>query len=153
MPYFADAPDVYRHVGRLMEDLLGDPAVAGQFTAVDAIVQYRYHDPDACITLDLRAGSAVAVHLGPVELEPDIVLSMSADVAHLLWLGELDVTIALARDQLSATGPVEQLLAVVTASEPVGPRYRALLAAAGRDDLLAASDVDHRAPRTAVAGP
>jgi hypothetical protein len=148
MAYFADAPDVYRHVGRLIEDLLSDATVAAQFSTVDAVVQYRYSDPEAIITVDLRAGREVSVRFGPVDLQPQIVLTMDADIAHLLWLGELDVTIALARGQLTATGPVENLLAAATVSEPAGPRYRAQLAAEGRDDLLAASDVDHRAPRT-----
>jgi hypothetical protein len=149
MAHFADAPDVYRHVGRLIENLLADPAAAEQFATVDAVVQYRYRAPEATITIDLRAGHDIAVRFGPVDLEPQIVLSMDADVAHLLWLGELDVTIALARDQLSATGPIERLLAAVTAIEPAGPRYRAQLAAEGRDDLLAADDVDPRTPRAA----
>ena len=153
MAYFADATDVYRHVGRLIEDLLSDPAVVEQFSTLDAVVQYRYRDPDATITLDLRAGHDVEVHFGAVDLEPEIVLAMDADVAHLLWLDELDVTIALARGQLTATGPVERLLAVSGAGDPLGPRYRAQLAAAGRTDLLAASDVDPRAPRTVGAAP
>jgi hypothetical protein len=93
------------------------------------------------------------VLFGPADLDAQIVLSMDADVAHLLWLGELDVTIALARGQLAAAGPVEKLLAAVAASEPAGPRYRAQLSAEGRDDLLAASDVDHRALRTAAVAP
>jgi hypothetical protein len=148
MAYFVDAPDVYRHLGRLIEDLLADPAVAEHFAAVGAVVQYRYREPEARITLDLRSAASVAVIFGSARLEPQIVLTMEADVAHLLWLGELDVTIALARGQLSATGPVERLLAVAATSGPSGPRYRAQLAAQGRDDLLAAGDVDHRAPRS-----
>jgi hypothetical protein len=153
MAYFADATDVYAHVGCLIEDLRSDAAVAGPFAALDVVVQCRYRDPEATITLDLRSGGDHAIAFGPTGLDPQIVLTMDADVAHLVLLDELDATIALARGQVTAIGPVELLLAAATASGPTGPRYRAQLAAEGRSDLLAASDADPRAPRAVGAAP
>lgn len=113
MGCFSDAPEVYRRVGRLIEERLADPLVAERMTTVDAVVQYRLREPESTITLDLRGGGQPAVHYGAVDLEPEIVLSCEAPVVQLLWLGELDPTIALARDQLSAAGPVERLLTAV----------------------------------------
>ncbi len=136
-----------------MEGLRSDPAAAGPFSALDTVVQYRYRDPEATITLEPRPELDFTVHFGPVDLEPEIVLTMDADIAHLLLLDELDTTIALARGQLTATGPVERLLAAASASGPTGPRYRAQLAAEGRSDLLAAFDTDPRAPRRVGATP
>jgi SCP-2 sterol transfer family protein len=111
---FADAADVYRRVGRLIEEQMASPGVAARLAAVDGVVQYRCREPQATITVDLRAGNEPSVHFGPSDLEPLIVLTMDADVARALWVGELDPTIALARDQLSASGPVQRLLAVTT---------------------------------------
>jgi hypothetical protein len=113
MGCFSDVPDVYRRVGRLIENALSDPMSGDSLALVDAIVQYRLRAPVCTITVDARAGSEPVVLYGESDLVPDIVLSADAEVAELLWQRELDLTIALARDELSATGPVEQLLAAV----------------------------------------
>jgi len=116
MDCFADVPDVYRRVGRLIENTLADPVFGETLASVDAIVQYQLRAPASTITIDARAGRAPVVICGDCDLEPEIVLRADAEVAELLWERELDVTIALARAELSATGPVEKLLEAVAAA-------------------------------------
>jgi hypothetical protein len=117
MDRFADASDVYVRIGRLIEDLLADPLVAERLSTVDGVVQYRLSEPEAMITIDLRAGRTPAVHYGDSALEPLIVLNGDAEIARRLWSGELDTTIALARDELCATGPTEKLLTALGTTE------------------------------------
>jgi hypothetical protein len=117
MDRFADASDVYRRVGRLIEDLIADPLVAERFATVDGVVQYRLREPESTITIDLRAGREPNVHYGDSELEPQIILDTDAAVAWRLWSGELDTTIAIARDELSASGPTEKLLVALGTTE------------------------------------
>jgi hypothetical protein len=117
MDRFADASDVYVRIGRLIEDLLADPLVAERLSTVDGVVQYRLSEPEAMITIDLRAGRTPAVHYGDSAPEPLIVLNGDAEIARRLWSGELDTTIALARDELSATGPTEKLLTALGTTE------------------------------------
>ena len=117
MDRFADASDVYVRIGRLIEDLLADPLVAERLSTVDGVVQYRLSEPEAMITVDLRAGRTPAVHYGDSALEPLIVLNGDAEIARRLWSGELDTTIALARDELSAAGPTEKLLTALGTTE------------------------------------
>jgi hypothetical protein len=62
---------------------------------------------------------------------------MEADTAHRFWLGRVSVTLALARGQMKAQGPVAKILRLVPATDPIFPRYEAQLRAAGREDLLA----------------
>jgi hypothetical protein len=45
------------------------------------------------------------------------------------------VTVALARGQIKAKGPVAKILRLVPLTKPVFPRYKAQLEAAGRSDL------------------
>jgi putative sterol carrier protein len=69
-------------------------------------------------------------------MEPEVVMSMEADTAHRFWLGEVNVTVALARGQIKAKGPVAKILKLVPLAKPVFPRYKAMLEADGRQDLI-----------------
>jgi hypothetical protein len=66
-------------------------------------------------------------------------MSMEADTAHRFWLGKVNVTVALARGQMKAKGPVAKILKLVPLVKPVFPRYRAQLERQGRQDLLEAA--------------
>jgi hypothetical protein len=141
---FADSDDVYRHLGGLIAELLADERVLLFLQRIDAVVQSRLREPSATITADLRIGHPATLMFGATNLKPEIVISASADVAHLLWLDRLDPTIALARDQMAATGPIERLLGALRDSGSPGPRYERRLKGEDRPDLLMASDTDHR---------
>ena len=135
MPYFKDEQEVYDHLGRLFLDLLADQELAPKFRTANTIVQYRYHNPDSQITVKLIEAEEGQVDLGPTRLEPEVVMTMDADIAHRFWLGKVNVTVALARGQMKAKGPVAKILRLVPLTKPVFPRYRAQLEAAGRSDL------------------
>jgi hypothetical protein len=60
----------------------------------------------------------------------------SCSTAHRFWLGKVNVTVALARGQMKARGPVAKILRLVPLTKPVFPRYRQMLEDAGRQDLL-----------------
>jgi hypothetical protein len=64
------------------------------------------------------------------------VMSMEADTAHRFWLGQVNVTVALARGQIKAKGPVAKILKLVPLTKPVFPRYKAQLESQGRSDLI-----------------
>jgi hypothetical protein len=63
---------------------------------------------------------------------------MTSDLAHRFWLGEVNVPLALARGEMTATGPAPKLLGLMPLLAPVFPRYRELLAEQGRSDLAGA---------------
>ena len=65
-------------------------------------------------------------------------MTMDADTAHRFWLGKVNVTVALARGQIKAKGPVAKILRLVPLTKPVFPRYKAQLQAADRSDLAEA---------------
>ncbi|TMK42385.1 MAG: sterol carrier protein [Actinobacteria bacterium] len=136
MPYFKDEQEVYAHMGRLFEDLMKDDELVPQFQRANTIVQYDYRNPGSKITVKMLEGEPTQVDLGATELEPEVVMSMEADTAHRFWLGEVNVTVALARGQIKAKGPVAKILKLVPLVKPVFPRYRSQLEQAGRPDLL-----------------
>ena len=52
-------------------------------------------------------------------------MTMEADTAHRFWLGKVNVTVALARGQMKAKGPVAKILKLVPLVEagvPALPR-------------------------------
>jgi putative sterol carrier protein len=139
MPYFKDADEVYATIGKLFQDLAEDEELAPKFRAANTIVQYRYRAPESQITVKLIEGEEGQVDCGPTSLEPEVVMTMDADTAHRFWLGKVNVTVALARGQMKARGPVAKILKLVPLVKPVFPRYRQQLEDAGRQDLLEAS--------------
>ena len=138
MPYFKDAEDVYANLGRLFEDALADAELGPRFQSTDTVVQYRMRRPDSQLTLRTLESEDLRVDFGVTELRPEVVLAMDADTAHRLWLGRVNVTVALARGQISARGPVAKILQLVPLVKPVRSRYESQLQAAGREDLAKA---------------
>ena len=138
MPYFKDAEDVYAHLGRLFEDIVADPDLGARLKATDTVVQIRMRRPDSQLTFKALESEDLVVDFGVTELRPEVVLAMDADTAHRFWLGKVNVTVALARGEISARGPVAKILKLVPLVEPVRTRYQALLQNAGREDLVRA---------------
>ncbi|MFL5907102.1 MAG: SCP2 sterol-binding domain-containing protein [Solirubrobacterales bacterium] len=136
MAYFSDAQEVYDTIGKLFADLAADEELGPRFRKANTILQYDYREPESTITLRLQEGEPADVDFGETEMEPEVVMSMEADTAHRFWLGKVNVTVALARGQIKARGPVAKILKLVPLTKPVFPRYKALLEAQGRDDLV-----------------
>jgi hypothetical protein len=137
LAYFKDAQDVYDTIGRLFQDLANDEELAPRFRQANTIVRYEYRNPDAAVTVRLQEGKPGDVDFGESDMEPEVTMSMEADTAHRFWLGQVDVTVALARGQIKASGPVAKILRLVPLTKPVFPRYKAQLEAQGRADLTA----------------
>ena len=138
MALFADAQEVYDTIGRLFVEIGDDEELGPKFRRADTIVRYEYSDPDSVVTVRLKAGEPARVDFGDSDLEPEVTMSMDADTAHRFWLGQVNVTVALARGQMRANGPVAKVLKLVPLTKPVFPRYKALLLEQGREDLAEA---------------
>jgi hypothetical protein len=135
MPYFKDEQEVYRFIGKLFQDLAEDGELWPKFRRANTIVQYQFRNPESQITVRMREDEDAQVDLGSSELEPEVLMTMDADTAHRFWLGKVNVTVALARGQMKAKGPVAKILKLVPLVKPVFPRYKQLLSDAGRQDL------------------
>ncbi|HEX8854104.1 MAG TPA: SCP2 sterol-binding domain-containing protein [Thermoleophilaceae bacterium] len=139
MPYFRDEQEVYDYIGRLFQELVADEELAPKFQKANTTVQYRYRNPESQITVKMVEGEEGQVELGESQLEPEVIMTMEADTAHKFWLGKVNVTVALARGQMKAKGPVAKILKLVPLVKPVFPRYRKMLEDAGREDLVEAA--------------
>jgi hypothetical protein len=140
LPYFKDADEVYATLGKLFQDLAVDDELGPKFRKANTIVRYEFQDPDSAITVRLQEDQPGDVDFGESQMEPEVTMSMAADTAHRFWLGQVNITVALARGQIKAKGPVAKILKLVPLAKPVFPRYKAELEAQGRDDLINVSE-------------
>ena len=136
MGSFKDEDDVYRFIGRLLLELAADPELAPRLKRANTTVQYRLTDPESQITVDLRPDRKIQVDCGLSDLEPEVVMATTADTAHGFWLGRVNITAALARGEIKATGPVAKILRLVPLVQDSFPRYEQMLREAGRGDLV-----------------
>jgi SCP-2 sterol transfer family protein len=140
LAYFKDADEVYGTLGKLFRDLAVDDELAPRFRKANTIVRYEFTDPDSAITVRLQEDQPGDVDFGESQMEPEVTMSMAADTAHRFWLGQVNITVALARGEIKAKGPVAKILKLVPLTKPVFPRYKAELEAQGRDDLVNVSE-------------
>lgn len=138
MGYFKDADEVYETLGKLIEGLANDDELAPKFRKANTIVRYDYAEPESAITVRLQEGQPGDVDFGDTAMEPEVTMTMKADTAHRFWLGKVNVTVALARGEIKAKGPVAKILRLVPLAKPAFPRYKAQLEAQGRQDLVEA---------------
>jgi hypothetical protein len=136
---FTTADDVHDSLGRLMEELATDQDVGLRLSRLDTVVQLRYRNPDTKVTLVAREGDAPAVHLGDVPQgtpNPELVLTLDADVGHRLWLGRQNVAIGIARGTIQAKGETRKVIDLLELAPAITPHYEQLLRATGREALL-----------------
>src|SRR6478609_3737838 len=116
MAHFESDAEVYDQLGGILNNLVYNSARREQLRQADAVVQFAFRQPDATVTLDVRANKTPRVDLGDSKLRADVVLSMDADTGRALLTGELSPTIALARGDVRTKGPVAKVLRVVPAT-------------------------------------
>ena len=141
MSVFTDSQQFYDTVGELLQRAARDPSIGPKVAKADTVIQLRYSDPEAQITINARDvptqfGAYVDVFLGPSDLQPEVVMSMTGDLAHEFWSGRVNLASALARRQIQAAGPVIKVLRLVPAVEPLYQQYPALLKAKGLEHLI-----------------
>ena len=135
MPVFRDATQLYRVfdelLGRLSERRdIAAPLLAGRF-----ILRFRYSEPEAQVTVDLR-GNALRWELGDSELSPDLELIQKGDVAHDFWLGRLNVPLAIASRKVVSRGDISKALALLPAIKPAFAVYKQVLIDIGMAELV-----------------
>lgn len=104
--------------------------------AHNALVQYVYHKPEAKVTWVDNGEGGIDVIYGETDLNAELIFEMNADIGHKFWMGEVDLTQALARQQMKAKGPLSKALKVVPQLKVWYPEYREYLQKIGREGLV-----------------
>jgi putative sterol carrier protein len=116
MAHFESDAEVYDQLGGILNNLVYNAERRALLLQADAVVQFAFRDPNATVTLDVRANKTPRIQMGESKLRADVVLSMDADTGKALLTGELSPTIALARGDVRTKGPVAKVLRLVPAT-------------------------------------
>ena len=142
MAVFKNYDDLYSCMGPLYDEAKRDSRIAPKIRDSHLVIQFRYDEPRAIVTINAAAppaqeGAYFDVLWGDdTGLKPDIEMSMKADVAHQFWHGKVNLMAALARRQIIAKGPIPKILKLLPAVEPMYEMYPRILRQIGRDDLI-----------------
>ncbi|WP_216828514.1 hypothetical protein [Alkalihalobacterium elongatum] len=103
----------------------------------DALVQFVYTKPEAKITwIKNETGDGIDIICGETNLNPELKFEMNADIGHKFWSGKVELSQALARQQMTAHGPLSKSLKVVPHLQGWFPLYKEHLIEVGREDLV-----------------
>lgn len=136
MPVFKDESEVYQFIGGIFEEALADPEIGPKFADSGVILKVTHTEPDSVFTVDMPSKKVLYgddARNGP---KPVVEMFMNADVAHRFWLGKVNISLALAKGQMRAKGPVPKILKLVPLTKSLFPRYKDSLVKAGRTDIL-----------------
>lgn len=123
MPYFNDADEVYKYIGGVFREAGEHPDAGPNLKAADTVLRFNYSEPDSVLTVKFTEDYAVIE--GENDVEPDVTLTMPADIAHKYWRGEYNLAVGLAKGKVRAKGPVNKILKLVPLTKPLFPLYRA----------------------------
>ncbi len=132
---FRDTDHMYCVLGAFFQRLSQEQEISAAMLAGNFVLRLSYSDPAGQITIDLRE-DALNWTFGDCDLEPELELIQSGDIAHQFWLGRLNITRAIATRKVVARGPVAKALKLLPALKPAYPIYAQVLGEIGEQALL-----------------
>lgn len=124
--YFKDCDEVEKYIGKMFILAGEHPEVGEQMRGAGIVVRLDFTDPDC--QMNVVFGDPMQVSMGPSELEPDITLSWTADIADRFWRGEYNLTVGLAKRKVKAKGQISQITKLAPLTKPLYPIYREIIA-------------------------
>ncbi len=122
MGVFKDSDQFYACVGGMLLKIKHDPELYKHVADAGLVARFRCSDPDAVIVIDTRKG-VNEIRFGDQGPAPDIELSMSADAAHRLWLGELNILAETLAGRIAYRGPLKKMMELIPLMKPAMKLY------------------------------
>jgi len=126
MPTFRDDTHLYKVMDTFFGRIAADASLVEALTAGKFILRFRYSEPEAMATIDLRE-APMTWQFGECDLKPDLEMMQSGDIAHRFWLGQLNIATALATRKVVSRGPVAKALKLLPAIKPTYSIYAQVL--------------------------
>jgi hypothetical protein len=136
MPTFKDTEELYAVQGVFLDEVTKDPDLKAKFVNANTSFLVHYTEPEALILVDCTQDPPVVTTGVPADTKAEIGLRMGADEGHKFWLGQLNMTAAMARRKVSISGSMPKAMKLLPAMKPAFPRYKAFLQANGYGDKL-----------------
>jgi alkyl sulfatase BDS1-like metallo-beta-lactamase superfamily hydrolase len=135
MPYFSDIQDLYDVAIELFSRLSEDKNIKKKALDSKLVVRFVYRDPDGELWIDCR-GDEILVLPGAQELTPDATLTMDTDVAHMFWLGKLNLIKSLSSGEIASEGSIPRMLKMLPVIKPAFKIYPEIIKEKGMESIL-----------------
>lgn len=143
MPYFSDSKECDEMLGGFFRKMSKGVAEGDQelmeiqrkLAEIGLIVKFVWRDPVLTVTLDFTK-NPFTVHINDDTITPTATFTLTADVAHKFWHGQVNLAKALTTKTIVARGPIPKILKLLPAIKPLYTRYPLHLKEEGRAELV-----------------
>ena len=110
MAIFETSEQLYGYISKLFAEIATLPEARAALKTVKLSVQFNYTAPDCRMTLTAANGEYRIIRGACDAPGPDVELTMTGDVAHKFWTGELNVMGAIRTREIGVIGSLGQLM-------------------------------------------
>ncbi len=116
MAIFETSEQLYSYISELFEELAALPEVQEALESLKLCVRFNHTMPDCVMTLTISDGTYTISNTGTIShnandhTTPDVELTMTGDVAHKFWTGELNVMGAITTREIGISGSLGKIM-------------------------------------------
>ena len=135
--YITDIEQLYKGIAGMFAALDQLPDIKRKVLKTEILLGFYYDDPEGQVVVD-ATGAEIKVYVGecPGSIEPEVKLMMSADTAHLFWLGKVNFIMATATGKMRTEGNVGGVVKLVPVLGPLFKVYAEFLQNNGMAELV-----------------
>ena len=110
MAIFETSEQLYSYISELFAEIATLPEAEEALQSLTLRVQFNYTVPDCTMTLMAANGKYSIVRGACENPNPDVELTMTGDVAHRFWTGELNVMGAITTREIGVNGSLGKVM-------------------------------------------
>ncbi len=110
MTKFETSEQLFTYISELFEEIATLPEAQEALKTLTLCVRFHYTMPDCVMTLTAANGEYTISQDVSVDVTPDVELSMTGDVAHKFWAGELNVIGAITTREIGIVGSLGKIM-------------------------------------------
>lgn len=110
MSIFETSEQLYTYISELFEEIAALPEAQEALKSLTLCVRFHYTMPDCVMTLTAANGEYTISRDADSDATADVELSMTGDVAHKFWTGELNVMGAITTREIGVTGSLGKIM-------------------------------------------
>ena len=143
MPYFKDSSECEGVLGgffrRMSERVTQGEAdlleIQRKLSDIGLIIKFVWREPELSLTLDFTKDPFIIL-VNDDTVAPTATFSLTSDVAHKFWHGQVNLAKALTTKTIVARGPIPKILKLLPVIKPLYQKYPVYLEEIGRADLV-----------------
>lgn len=110
MAIFETPDQLYSYISELFEEIATLPEAQEVLKSLTLSVRFNYTQPDCTMSLMAANGAYTITRGSCEEVNPDVELTMTGDVAYKFWTGELNVMGAITTREIGIIGSLGKVM-------------------------------------------